>query len=213
MQKRMFVALGILALLICAAPAQATVVNVDLSSAVTGTFIDGLGADFAGTFAGQTIVGGTGISGSPTGPLTLLSSNSLVVAFFNPGVSPASNSILPTPGNQGPLSVLLESEADSVTWTMGSASPPSSVTIAFFTASGSLVSSMVQPLLFGYNVYSFSGLGSFHGFTIYDDNDGSGLRYQNFSYNSVAPAVPEPGVTVLLALGLAGLVMRRKGLI
>ena len=204
-----FVLLG---LILLAAPAHATLVSVDLSGAVTGTFIDAVGADFAGTFQGQTIVFGTGIAGSPTNPLTLAPANTLDVAFWNPGVSPASNSILPEPGNQGPLSVLLDSNADSVTWTMGFANPPSSVTIDFFSGSGALVGSVIQALNVGYNVYSFSGVGTFRGFTIFDNNDSAGLRFQNFEYNAVATGVPEPGITLCLGLGLAGIALRRRRL-
>ena len=191
-------------------PAAANIVNVDLGGATTGTLITGVGASFAQTFAGQTVVG-TGISGSPTNPLTLAPSGILEVAFWNPGVSAASNSILPQPDNQAPLSVLLDSNADSVTWTMGFADGPGPVSVDFFSDSGALVHAVNQTLVSGYNVYSFSGFGDFRGFTIFNDNDPAGLRYQNFSYNSAA-GVPEPGplLPMLAFATLAGLVYRRR---
>lgn len=183
---------------------DAATINIDLSGATTGTLISAPGGSFAQTFSGQTVVGGTGISGNPTNPLTLAPSGSLTVAFWSPGVSPASNSILPQPSNTAPLSLLLDQPATSITWTMGSASPPSSVTIDFFANDGSLVNTVVQNLLTGYNVYTFAGLGgNFKGLTVKDNNDSAGLRYQNFSYETAT--VPEPAsVLGLFALGALG---------
>jgi hypothetical protein len=185
-------------------------VNVDLSGAVTGTVINAPGASFAQTFAGQTVVG-TGLSGTPTGPLSLLASGSLTVAFWNPVVSAASNSILPQPNNSAPLAVLLDQAADSIGWTMGSADG-GSVKIDLFSASGTLVNSVTQALSSGYNVYNFSGLGTFKGLSIYDNNDPAGLRFQNFTYNAVGDGrVPDSGSSLaLLGVGLFLLATLRR---
>lgn len=191
-------------------PSVASTVNVDLSAATSGTLIVAPGASFAQTFAGQTVVG-TGISGSPSNPLTLAPSGELDVAFWNPGVSPASNSILPQPNNQAPLSVLLDSNADSVTWTMGSADSAGPISIDLFNATGGLVAFISEPLVLGYSVYTLSGFGDFQGFTIFDDNDPAGLRFQNFSYDTVGRSnTPEPGSLLLMGSGLLGLAARLR---
>lgn len=204
--KKLSLLLAVLGASLISQSAGAVVINVDLSGATTGTSIVAPQASFASTFSGQTISGGTGISGSPANPLTLAPANVLSVAFFDPGVSPASNSILPAPGNQGPLSVLLASAADSITWTMGFGNPPSSVDIEFFDLAGNLISNVTQNISSGYNVYTFSGLGGvFRGLTVYNNNDPAGLRFQNFSYSQV----PEPLTLTLMGLGLAGIGYRR----
>ena len=205
--KKYLVLTAFLGLFMSANNANAIIIDVDLSGATSGTIVDGIGADFAGIFVGQSIVGSTGISGSPTGPLTLQAANNLTVASFSLP-SGTSNSILPNPGNVGPLSMLLDSEASSISWTMGHASPPSSVTVDFFDIGGALVNSLVQDLLSGYNAYSFSGFGDFAGLSIYDNNDSAGLRFMEISYDTAS--VPEPPVLLLLGVGLIGLFVARR---
>ncbi len=192
-----------LAALAASLPLTAAVVNVDLSGAVTGTSITAPGASFAQTFVGQTIAG-TGISGTPSSPLALQPAGTLDIAFWNPGVSPASNSILSQPGNQAPLSILLDSNADSITFTTGSADGGDPLSLDFFDSNGALVASRTPVLNAGYSVYSFSGLPVFRGLTIFDDNDLAGLRFQNLSYDS-ATTTPEPGYLSAVGLLLVGL--------
>jgi hypothetical protein len=192
-------------------PVAAATVNVDLSGAATGTSITAPGASFAQTFAGQT-VSGIGITGSPSSPLALQAAGTLLVAAWAPGVSPASNSILSQPDNQGPLSMLLDSDADSITFTSGSAEGGDSIGLRFFDANGTLVDSLTPSLNPGYAIYSFSGLPVFRGLTIFDNNDASGLRFQNISYNAVAgAATPEPAYLPAAGLLLIGFrFLRRK---
>jgi hypothetical protein len=198
-----------LAALAACLPVAAAAVNVNLSGATTGTSITAPGASFAQTFAGQT-VSGTGITGSPSSPLALQPGGTLEVAFWDPGVSPASNSILSQPDNQGPLSILLDSNADSITFTSGSAVGGDPISMRFFDANGTLVDSLTPILSANYAVYSFSSLPVFRGLTIFNNNDDAGLRFQNISYNAVA-ATPEPAYLPVAGLLLIGLrFIRRK---
>lgn len=189
--------------------ASAAIVNIDLGAAVSGTSIVAPGGSFAQTFAGQSVAG-TGISGSPSGPLALAPAGTIEVAYWDSGVSPASNSLLSQPGNAAPLSLLLDSIADSISWTMGFGNG-GSIAVDLFGDDGSLVNTASFSSLSGYSVFSISGLGSFAGLTFRDNNDGAGLRFQNFSYNSVAP-VPEPETyaMLLVGLGLLGFMARRR---
>ena len=158
-------------------------VLIDLNNAVSGTLIVAPGGSFAQTFDGQTVLG-TGISGTPTSPLTLAPSGEMTVAVWE-----SENTILPQPGNTAPLSVLLDSEATSITWRMGSGNPPSDVTIDFFTLDGSLVNRVIEPILAGYNNYTFDIGTPFRGFTIYNNNDPAGLRFFHFGYETGATSL------------------------
>lgn len=183
------------------APVQAAIVNIDISGAATGTTINGIGADFTQSFLGQS-VSGTSLTGAPTNPLTLQAAGTITVAGFDPVVSPAGNSLLSQPGNVAPLAVLLDTLADSFAWTMGSATAGSTILASLYDGAGALVGSQSIVMTADYALYSLSGLGSFRGVAFSNNNDPSGVRFMNMSYNSTAGTVPEPGSLALVALGI-----------
>lgn len=193
--------------------AQAAMVNIDLSGASTSTLINASGASFSQTFTGQS-VSGTGIVGTPTGPLSLLASNSLTVAYFTPSCTGCNlgNSILPQPGNAGPLAILLDNNANSFSWVMGSATGSSSIKIDLFSNDGSLVNSFLQTTVSNYSKYSFSGLGTFAGIMFRNNNDAQGLRFMDMSYDTVSVnEVPIPAASFMFAPALLGFMgLRRK---
>jgi hypothetical protein len=211
-KTRYVIASVVSALMLGMTSASAAVVEIDLELAVSGSSIVAPGGSFAQTFAGQT-VSGADVVGAPSGPLTLAPAGNIDVAYWNPGVSAGSNSLLSQPGNAAPLSLLLDSWADSITWTMGFGNE-GSVSVDLFGASGNLVNTASFSGLIGYEVYSISGLGNFAGLTFRSNTDAAGLRYQNFSYNSVESVspVPEPETyaMLLVGLGLIGFMLRRK---
>jgi hypothetical protein len=189
-------------------PLTAATVNIDLSSATTGTSITAPGGSFAQIFAGQSVAG-TGITGSPSAPLTLKPAGTLEVENWDPGVSPVSNSILSQPGNQGPLSILLASNANSLAFTSGAADGGDAISLDFFDSNGNLVDTLSKTLTADYAVYSFTSLPVFRGVTVFNDNDSNGLRFQNISYTT-ATATPEPSLLPVAGLLLVGLSLIRR---
>ncbi|MAX52118.1 MAG: hypothetical protein CMH22_09050 [Methylophaga sp.] len=194
-------------------PTFAAPVDIDLSGAASSTLIDADGASFSQTFTGQT-ASGAGISGSPTGPLSLTPSGTMSVAFWSPGCPgcDSGNSLLTPSSFQGPLSILFDFNADSFSWVMGGSVAGSNVTVDLFSNNGSLINTVLISMLEGYYKYSISGLGAFAGLTFRDNNDPAGVRYMDMSYNSVSE-VPIPAAAFMFApalLGFMGLRRRTK---
>jgi len=194
---------------------NAATVHIDLSGAVTGTSIVAPGGSFAQTFEGQTVVNGVGIDGFPTDPLTLKPAGTLFVEFFDPGVSPAGNSILSESG-KGPLSVFFERNASRLVWSMGflGESPGDHfVHLYMADSNGDLIQKIIVPGRPGFNVYSVEAPREFRGVTFYNysepmglNSDPVGLRFMNFSYDE-ANVVPEPATLVLMLAGLVSVVL------
>ena len=82
---------------------------------------------------------------------------------------------------------------------MGSASPPSSVDIEFYDASGNVVHAVNQPLIAGYNTYVFNVPGVYRGFTILNNDDAFGLRYYAFEYDPITVTLSDDATGELLA--------------
>jgi PEP-CTERM motif len=180
-------------------PASAATVAVDLSGATTGTTINAVNASFAQGFV--------------PGSLTLAPSGTIDVAPFSPGVSPAGNSLLSQPNNQGPLAMFLAGNvANSITYTAGSASG-GSYTVFGYDVAGNLTGSTLVNAGSGYNVFTVNGIGNFAGLLFGANDDPAGLRFMNFSYDTVASgAVPEPATWAMMifGFGIVGFAMRRR---
>lgn len=186
------------AIILAATPASAATVFVDLTGATTGATVTGVNASFAQGFS--------------SAPLALNPSGTIDVAFFNPGVSAASNSLLSQPGNAAPLAALLAGNiANSITFTAGSAAG-GAVTISGYDAAGNVTGSTLLSFLDGYNVYTIAGIGNFAGVQFSSTNDPAGVRYMNFSYETVATGVPEPATWAMLIFGfmMTGSALRAK---
>jgi hypothetical protein len=90
--------------------------------------------------------------------------------------------------SSGPISILLDQEADEISWNMGSGHG-GSVAIDFFDADGNLVhTETVGPLPTCYGPYTFSGFGSFRGLTIHDNSDRYGMAFWGIEYEAAPTA-------------------------
>jgi len=210
MIKRLIALAAPLALI--ATPAAAVPIDLSgLANGSSGTLITAPGASFAQTFSGQTVAG-TGITGTPTGPLTLAPAGTIFVQFADPLVSPASNTLGSLPNFNSPLSILLDTLANSFTFTMGSSTAGSTIDVRAFDAFGVLTGSTQIVMGTNYNIYTLNTLGNFRGLTFFNNNDPGGVRFQNMSYNAVGGAVPEPTTWLMLMIGFAGIGLQiRRG--
>ncbi|MBI4824920.1 MAG: hypothetical protein HY807_00655 [Nitrospirae bacterium] len=153
--------------------------EIDLSSCKSDTIVKAPGGSFAQIFTGQTLAGPE-ILGLPSNPLTLSPVGDLYIQTLGKITTVSSETTY-----TGPLSVLLDSDATSLSFNMGHGQPPSTLKIDFFAADGSLVHSVTQEIYKDYNTYSFKGFGTFRGFSIHKINDPAGLRFHSFKYNCI----------------------------
>lgn len=150
---------------------------IDLSNAKSGTLIKVPGASFSQIFAGETL-SGPEVVGMPSNPLTLTTVGDLIIESIG-NIKTITSEIT----YNGPLSVLLNRDATSISFTMGHGQSPAPVKIDFFASDGSLVHTVEQSIYNNYNTYHFKDFGAFRGFTIYCNDDPAGLRYYNFQYD------------------------------
>lgn len=151
---------------------------VDLSKAKSDILVKVPGATFAQIFAGETL-SGPEVVGSPSNPLRLSPVGDLIVEPIG-----KTNTITSEVTYNGPLSVILDSDATSISFVMGHGESSAPVKIDFYASDGSLVHSVDQEVYKSYTTYHFRNFGVFRGFTIHCNDDPAGLRFYNFKYEN-----------------------------
>lgn len=183
-----------------------------------GTLSDG-GATYGESFAGQTVSTDAGgrdtLSGAPSAPLTLQTDP---VANLNLGILSVGDNVIYGAGGSvsdgdGAISVLFDQLTDVVSFDMIGSNGGGTFTVDFFGASGALLDSITQSTndqLFGFRVTSGDLI---HGISI-TNTDSGGVGYDDVRFNlRGAPEitqVSEPGMIVLLGLGVLGLGIARR---
>ncbi len=154
------------------------VVLIELEGEKKGTVIVSPGGSFAQSFKGHAISEGlTAVTGQPADPLTLAPQDELFLSSLG-----TESAIRSSMNYKGPLSVLLDNDAKSIYWVAGHGDPPSTITVDFYANDGSLVHSEIKNILPDYFKYTFSGFGTFRGFTIHSNTDSAGMQYYHFEY-------------------------------
>jgi len=182
----------------------------DFSTLPTGesSFFDGNGVSVAEHFFGQTVndPGGSGfetVSGSPSGPLALTTTNGGI--WDIQGVAGLAGGSSGSDIGEGIVSFLFDYDIFSFGTLIGGTNG-GSATFDFFARDGSIIDS----ILFGVTNtdFTFSSSVAFAGVTM-SNTDPAGIAYDNIRF--AAASVPEASSMVLFGLGLLGMgFMRRR---
>jgi hypothetical protein len=176
--------------------------------------------DFAGSFVGQTIIGGSvkTLSGSPTGPLTLDGGDTVTV---NDGAPGATSPVLSgSPTYNGPISVKFGTPVAAVGLKAGYFNAIGATTIEAFDINGVSLGSIVNSVL-GFEFYGLADSGGANvisGISFYiTGNEPAGFEIDNLTFGAREavniPTAPDGGSTLFLlssVLGLFGFMRNRN---
>jgi len=176
---------------------------------------------FAGSFVGQSIVGGfpSTISGTPTGPLTLNGGNTVTV---NDGAPGATSPVLSgSPTFNGPISVLFSTPVAAVGLKAGYFDAVGATTIQAFDSLGNVLGAIVNTVT-GFEFYGLAdsaGANVIAGISFYiTGNEPAGFQIDNLTFGAAdvirdpLPGVPDGGSTSLMLIGAMGFLslMRKR---
>ena len=166
--------------------------------------------DFAASFVGQTITGGSvrTLTGSPTGPLTLGAGNTFIT---NDGAAPTSPVLSGDPIFNGPISVLFSVPVAAVGLSGGFFDAIGGTTITAFDANGNTLGSITntQTGIEFYGLADSGGAAVIKGISFYiTGNEPAGFGIDNLTFGGaevVVGRVPDTGSTLLLFSAVLGL--------
>ena len=232
--KSAFLATAFAATMICAATgAQAALINlgpgsftpaasvITFSEVALGTQnpvynLGGNTISFGPRFQGQSLSGAfpVTLSGSPTGPLTLVLDPAAPTFTVNDGSNPDSPVLSGTPTFNGPISIKFATPVAAVGMQGGFFNNPNSTSIEAFDANGvslGIISNSIIGLEF-YGLFDSTG-SNIAGISFYvTGNEPAGFAIDSVTFGdaSVIRGVPEPLTMSLFGAGLVGAAALRR---